>query len=111
MTVDRTAELEAEVKRLSKLVQQMMKAGGKNAIPKGECHVGQDPASCPAANPYRYQRGCRGTSCVTNNSSYYDEHPRSKVKATKVAPPKRKNGSTPPAAVVEPTKRKRVLRG
>lgn len=106
---ERIARLELEVERLSRVVEGLRSAAGKEAIPKGDCHKGFDPSTCPNAGPYMYQRGCRGKNedgtagCSPANAAYYKEHPRN-GKATKVAAPVRKV-----SAPAEPVRKKRVI--
>ena len=75
---ERYDALEAKYLSLQKQISAIRnkKVKPRQEIPRGQCHLGNDPKACPAAKPYRYQQGCHGESCETANRVYYQEHPR-----------------------------------
>lgn len=50
---------------------------------QGVCGIdpSRDSATCPDANVYRHQQGCRGDACCAANTAYYVEY-RAKNKKT-----------------------------
>lgn len=81
--------LEASVDRLRERIEYLesSRPGRKKkpivAKEKGVCGIdpSRDSTTCPDANLYRHQQGCRGAACCAANTGYYAEY-RAKNKKT-----------------------------
>lgn len=92
-------------KRVALLEEQMavLLAAGKRT---SECAKGNDPETCSAASPYRYQKGCGGVSCRRVNTEYYSAAAKAaRAAGTSVAAPRRRTSKIIEAGV---PKRKKV---
>lgn len=89
----RLQELERQYKSQQRQISGMRRLLTEHGIvPKandGQCILGNDPTDCPAAKPYRYQKGCRAEACMVANSAYYSKS-SDEPEPTPVEPPKKK---------------------
>ncbi len=72
----RLSDLETEVSLLKRNKPGRRAKTLSNLKQPGVCAIDSDidSATCPDANVYRHQQGCRGTACVRVNAEYYDDY-------------------------------------